>query len=197
MGNQVNMTTMGGLSNNFSPLEVFKQNTQMKRANQNLSRKNLTTRNVKINQSTNDVRMALDHSYQDEVNPAKKTRANIENHTYLNYLEQKIDGDRPLSSRDNLQKHILQEQATGKLSIVGTMSGDPFQQVHDQRTKNKRKMVNKVHTDTLMARTASNALKDSMQSGNGERIIFKDEDIREKLHKQAKLNHQSDIKKQI
>lgn len=58
-------------------------------------------------------------------------------------------------------------------------------------------MVNKVHTETLIARTASNALKESMQSNLGERIVFKDEDIREKLHKQAKLNHQSDIKKQI
>ena len=77
-------------------------------------------------------------------------------------MEQKIDNNRPLSSRENPQKQILQEQATGKLSIVGTMSGDPFQQVHDRKTKNKRKMVNKVHTDTLMARTASNALKDSM-----------------------------------
>ena len=58
-------------------------------------------------------------------------------------------------------------------------------------------MVNKVHTDTLMARTQNYALKDSMQSGKGERIVFKDEEVREKLHKQARLNHASDIKKQI
>lgn len=45
-----------------------------------------------------------------------------------------MDSNRPLSSRENPQKHILQEQATGKLSIIGTMSGDPFQQVHAQRT---------------------------------------------------------------
>ena len=109
-----------------------------------------------------------------------------------------MDSNRPLSSRENPQKHILQEQATGKLSIIGTMSGDPFQQVHAQRTQNKRKMVNKVHTDTLMARTQNDALKETMQNGGKrESIMFKDEDMREKLHKQAILNHQSDIKKQI
>ena len=51
--------------------------------------------------------------------------------------------------REDKKKLALQEPEYAKLSIIGTMSGDPFKQLHEQKTKRMQQRVSEAHRKAM------------------------------------------------
>ena len=73
------------------------------------------------------------------------------------------------------------------------MREDQFKSLHEFKTENKKKIVEKVITVTQLA-NHDNAQKKYKLQGNGQYMKFKDEEIRSFINKKAKIENNNYIK---
>jgi len=77
------------------------------------------------------------------------------------------------------------------------MSGDPFKQLHEQKTRRKQMIVAEAHRKAMTGQTQMHEKKNALQPAEGQVFDFKDEDLRSARNAQAKKDHGEFVANQI
>ena len=77
------------------------------------------------------------------------------------------------------------------------MSGDPFKQLHEAKTRRMQQRVAEAHRKALTGQTQMHDKKSALQPSEGQVFDFKDEAQRSARNAQAKKDHAEFVANQI